>query len=129
MFELDDVTELLDGNPFATVATLNPDGSPQTSVVWVMRDGDAIAFSTTERRQKARNVTRDPRVSMTIYDTANPYRTVEVRGRAQVTPDEGNVFQRAVNRKYLDDDPPPDPAGTVRVVVRVVPEKVTVFSP
>lgn len=78
----EDVRELLDGRNFATVATLNPDGGPQTSVVWVAREGDTVLFSTTAGRQKARNLTRDPRISLTVFDTANPYRTVEIRARS-----------------------------------------------
>jgi len=46
--------ELLDGKNFATVATLNPDGGPQTSVVWILREGDTVVFSTTRARRKTR---------------------------------------------------------------------------
>jgi PPOX class probable F420-dependent enzyme len=63
---------LLDGRNFATVATLNPDGWPQSSVVWVLRSGDTVLFSTTKGRQKARNLARDPRVSVSIFDIENP---------------------------------------------------------
>jgi PPOX class probable F420-dependent enzyme len=72
--------ELLDGRNFATVATLNPDGGPQTSVVWILRAGDTVMFSTTAARRKARNLARDPRISLTVFDTANPYHSVEIRG-------------------------------------------------
>jgi PPOX class probable F420-dependent enzyme len=66
------VRRLLDGKNFASVATLNPDGGPQSSVVWVLRDAEAVLFSTTSTRQKARNLTRDPRVSLTIFDAEDP---------------------------------------------------------
>src|SRR5262249_33303909 len=65
--------DLLDGRNFATVATLNPDGGPQTSVVWILREGGTVAFSTTAGRRKARNLARDPRVSVSVFDTGNPY--------------------------------------------------------
>lgn len=58
------VRRILDGRNFATVATLKPDGSPQASVVWIRRDGDTVLFSTTAGRQKARNLTADPRISV-----------------------------------------------------------------
>jgi PPOX class probable F420-dependent enzyme len=119
---------LIDGKNFATIATLNADGSPQTSVVWVKRDGDTMAFSTTSARLKARNIARDPRVSVTIFDTANPYRFIEIRGTAQLTEDTSRAFQTEISHKYLGEDPPPDPDGVVRVVVRVIPEKVVEFS-
>ncbi|MBO0877124.1 MAG: PPOX class F420-dependent oxidoreductase, partial [Pseudonocardia sp.] len=84
---------LVDGVNFATVATLNPDGSPQNSVVWVARDGDAVLFSTTTGRRKARNLARDPRVSLSIHAADDPYNYVEIRGVAEVTRDEDGTFQ------------------------------------
>ncbi|WP_406276857.1 PPOX class F420-dependent oxidoreductase [Nocardia sp. NBC_00881] len=125
----DDATrELLDGTNFATVATLNPDGEPQTSVVWILREGDTVMFSSTTNRQKVRNLTRDPRISLTVLDTTNPYRTVEIRGTAELVEDRDRAVQREVSHKYLGEDPPSDPEGTVRVIVRVIPHKVGGFS-
>lgn len=125
----DDATRgLLDGKNFATVATLNPDGSPQTSVVWILRRGDMVAFSSTTDRRKIRNLAQDPRISLTVFDTANPYHSVEIRGTAELVEDRDHAVQRAVSHKYLGEDPPPDPDGTVRVIVRVTPEKITGFS-
>ena len=69
---------LLDGKNIAVLATLNPGGEPQTSVIWVMRDGDAVLFTTTAQRQKGRNLARDSRVSLTVIDSTNPYNTVEM---------------------------------------------------
>lgn len=122
---LDDLTrEMLDGKAFATVATLGPDGAPQTSVVWVMRDGDAAVFSTLDLRQKGRNLARDPRVSMTVFDPADPYSTVELRGVAELVEDPQRALSFAVTRKYIGQDPPADPPGSRRLIVRLVPEKV-----
>jgi len=120
--------DLLDGKNFATVATLNADGSPQTSVMWVARDGDTVLFSTTTARLKARNMARDPRVSISIFATENPYRTVEIRGTAELSEDPGRTVQRAISHKYLGQDPPAEPAEVVRVVVRVTPERIVEFS-
>jgi PPOX class probable F420-dependent enzyme len=78
---------ILDGKNFATVSTLNPDGAPQTSVVWFKREGEAVLFSTTTARQKARNLARDPRISLAIFDIDNPYDVVEIRGRAELAED------------------------------------------
>jgi PPOX class probable F420-dependent enzyme len=63
---------LLDGRNYAVLATVNPDGSPQTSAVWVGRDGEDLLFSTVEGRVKHRNMRRDPRVSVTVLDSADP---------------------------------------------------------
>lgn len=119
---------LVDGVNFATIATLNPGGSPQNSVVWVARDGDAVLFSTTTGRRKARNLARDPRVSLSIHAADDPYNYVEIRGIAEVTMDEDRTFQREISHKYIGQDPPPEPSDTVRVIVRVIPLKVIDFS-
>ncbi len=59
---LDEVArKLLDGRNFATVATLNPDGGPQASVVWILREGDTVLFSAIATRRKVLNLARDPR--------------------------------------------------------------------
>lgn len=126
---LDDVTrELLDGKNFATVATVNPDGGPQTSVVWILRDGDTVLFSAISTRRKVLNLTRDPRISLTVFDIANPYQSVEIRGTAELTGDPGKSLPRALSQKYLGHDPPPEPDEVARVVVRVIPQKVNAFS-
>jgi PPOX class probable F420-dependent enzyme len=126
---LDETTRrLLDGKAFAVISTIGPDGAPQTSVVWVKRDDDAVLFTTTTRRQKARNLARDPRVSLSIFDAANLYQTFEIRGRAELVPDPNRNLSRELTRKYLGTDPPADPPGEERLIVRVVPDKVIVFS-
>ncbi len=125
---LDQATRvLLDGKNFATVATLNPDGGPHTSVVWIGRDGDTVVFSTTAGRRKARNLARDPRISITIFDIANPYHSAEVRGTAELTEDPQKSLPTALSRKYLGQDPPPEPAQIKRLIVRVTPQKINTF--
>jgi PPOX class probable F420-dependent enzyme len=120
--------KLLDGKNFATVATLNPDGGPQTSVVWILREDDTVVFSSISTRRKARNLARDPRVSLTVFDTANPYHSVEIRGTAELTDDPGKTLPTKVSRKYLGEDPPPEPGDLKRLIVRVVPERVNTFA-
>jgi PPOX class probable F420-dependent enzyme len=115
---------LADANTFATVATLNRDGGPQTSVVWVKREGDDVLFSTTRQRRKGRNLTRDPRISLTLVDPDDPYTHVEIRGRAELTDDPDNALGNELSHKYLGVDAPPDPEWARRVVVRVVAERV-----
>jgi PPOX class probable F420-dependent enzyme len=119
---------LLDGRNFATVATLNPDGGPQSSVVWFKRDGDALLFSVTARRQKARNLARDPRISVCVYDLGNPYHSVEIRGLAELIEDGGKELPRELSQRYLGQDPPPEPDDLARLIIRVTPTKITSFS-
>ena len=125
MTALNDLAKrLIDDKTFAVVSTVNPDGSPQSSVIWVKREGDEVVFSTIRGRRKTRNLERDPRVSVTLYDPADPYRYVEVRGTVTLTEDGGPELIQELSQKY-DGTPftEGDPAN-VRVVVRVSPTKV-----
>jgi PPOX class probable F420-dependent enzyme len=124
----DAVRRLLDGPNFATVATLGPDGQPHASVVWIDRDGETLVFSVTADKQKARNLARDPRISLTVFDLENPYHSTEIRGTVELVEDLGRLLPERLSQKYLGQSPPPDPAGTVRLIARVTPTKVIEFS-
>ncbi|MFF0143816.1 PPOX class probable F420-dependent enzyme [Amycolatopsis sulphurea] len=124
----DATRSLLDGTNFPVLATTNEDGSPQTTVVWAKRDGDAVLFSTTKGRRKERNIARDPRVSISVFDSADPYQYVEIRGRAEVTEAGGRELIDELSRKYRGADFAAEAPEVVRVVVRVVPEKITGYA-
>jgi len=119
---------ILDGKNFATVATVNPDGGPQASVVWFRRDGDSVLLSITSDQEEARNLARNPRVAVTVFDLENPYDSVEIRGHAELVEDAGKELPKQLSHRYLDEDPPPEPDDVVRLVARVIPEKVHRFS-
>ena len=119
---------LVNGRNYAVLATVNPDGSPQSSVVWVGRDGGDLLFSTVEGRVKHRNMLRDPRVSVSVIDSSDPENYVELRGRASMSPDVGRRIDTELSWKYDGKDPDPDRPGAVRVVVRVSVEKVTGYA-
>ena len=122
--QLSDATvALLDGRNYAVLATNNPDGSPQTSVMWIGRDGHDLLFSTVEGRVKHRNMRRDPRVSVTVIDSSDPENYAELRGRVSMTPDVGRALDTRLSWKYDGQDPGEDRPGAVRVVVRMVVEK------
>ncbi|MGK5629991.1 PPOX class F420-dependent oxidoreductase [Streptomyces sp. URMC 123] len=116
---------ILDGTNFATLATLNPDGSPQTSVVWVKRDGNDLLFSTVIGRKKERNLRRDPRVSVSVFDLAQPYQYVEVRGSVTISEEGGRELINELSRKYTGGDYTADGPQDVRVVVRLTPRRIT----
>jgi PPOX class probable F420-dependent enzyme len=124
----DGTLALLDGKNYAVLATINPDGSPQTSVLWVGRDGNDLLFSTVAGRVKHRNMERDPRVSATVLDSADPENYVELRGRVSMTPDVDRALDTRLSWKYDGRDPGEDRPGAVRVVVRMVVEKVTGYA-
>ncbi|MFC3450717.1 PPOX class F420-dependent oxidoreductase [Amycolatopsis speibonae] len=121
----DATKKLLDGNNFPVLATLNADGSAQTSVLWAKRDGDTLIFATVRGRLKERNMARDPRVSVSVFDQANPYDYVEIRGTVEMTDEGGRELINELSHKYLGKDYPDEPAETVRVLVRVTPTKIT----
>lgn len=124
----ENLRNMLDGKNFAVVATLNEDGSPQTSVVWVDREDDALVFTTTDRRRKGRNLARDPRISVTVIDSVDPYRAIDVAGTAELVPDPDKELPARLSRKYMGELPPPESAEVRRVIVRVVPERITVHG-
>jgi PPOX class probable F420-dependent enzyme len=116
--------ELLDGRSYAVLSTINPDGGPQSSVIWATYDGDDVVFSTILGRRKTRNMERDPRVSLCVYDRADPYRYVEVRGMVTLTTDGGPELIQRLSLLY-DGEPFTEGKPTnVRVVCRVRPAHV-----
>ena len=124
----DPTIRLVDGKNYAVLATVNADGSPQTSVVWVGRDGGDLLFSTVQGRVKHRNMVRDPRVSVSVIDSADPENYVELRGRVSLSPDHGRQLDTQLSWKYDGRDPGPDRPGAVRVVVRMEVEKATGYA-
>lgn len=125
----DDLKRLIDDAPlFVTVATIQPDGSPQLSVTWLMRDGDALLISTTEGRRKEQNLRRDPRITVMINPPDAPYSYAEVRGTAELSTEGGQELINELSRKYTGKDyrdfNPASVDDAPRVVVRVVPRKV-----
>ncbi len=120
------VRDLLDTTTFVVLTTVNPDGGPQSSVIWVKREGDVIVFSTILGRRKTRNMQRDPRMSICAYDPADPYRYFEARGRVSMTTEGGPELIQELSQKY---DGKPFREGrpdNVRVVCRMAPERVIV---
>jgi PPOX class probable F420-dependent enzyme len=119
---------LFDGKNFPVIATINADGSVQTSVVWAKRDGDAVLFATVRGRLKERNMRRDPRVSLSVFDLEDPLKYVEIRGRAEITEEGGRELINELSHKYDGKDFRTEPPEVVRMVVRVVPDKITGYA-
>jgi PPOX class probable F420-dependent enzyme len=119
----DTARRLLDDKTYVTLATINPDGTPQATVVWAERDGDDVLMSTTSARQKAKNMRRDPHVSVAFFDPQNPFVYAEIRGEATLSEEGGRELIEELSVKYTGDPYPVEPEGTVRVVIRVTPER------
>ncbi|MBC6459243.1 PPOX class F420-dependent oxidoreductase [Actinomadura sp. HBU206391] len=119
----DEARDLFDGTNFVTIATVNSDGGPQTSIVWAKLDGDDIVFSTIKGRRKHENLVRHPRVSAIVFDPADPYHYAEVRGAVTIEDDPGGSMLQELARKYTGGSwSDSDPAN--RVIVRISPDKV-----
>jgi PPOX class probable F420-dependent enzyme len=113
--------DLFRGTNYAVVATVGDDGSPQTTIVWVDEEDGRPVFNTTNKRAKGRNLRRDPRLSILVWDKDNPYRYVEVEGDAELEDDVGTRNMHAMSRKYTGKDwhTPVD-----RLIVRVTPRRI-----
>jgi PPOX class probable F420-dependent enzyme len=119
--------ELFDARNHAIVATIEPDGRPQSSMVWVRTDGDDILFSTIKGRRKHANLTRDPRVSILVFDPADPYTYAEVRGAAVITDDPAAELIEDLALKYTG-APFGTRPGEQRVIVRVSADRVVWYE-
>jgi len=98
----DDVKKLIDQPNFAHLATLMPDGSPQSAPVWIARDGELLLVCTEATSLKGKNTQRDPRVSLSIVDFRDPYTEAQVRGRViERRPDPRLEYFDRMSRKYI----------------------------
>src|SRR6478752_1370758 len=121
-----DYMELFKKPAFASVATLNADGSPQVTPVWVDFDGTHVLINTAKGRVKAKNFAREPRVALSIADPDNAYRYVGIQGRVvEMTEQGGDAHIDKMAKKYLGKDSYPGRTpGEVRLIVKISPEKV-----
>ena len=121
---LPDVARKLIDNPtYAVLTTINEDGSPQSTVIWVKREGGDVLFSTTRGRVKTRNMEREARVSICGYDPAQPYSYFTIEGSVTLSDDEGDLIGE-LSYKYANEPWTSDAPGTVRVVCRLTPTRV-----
>jgi len=129
MAELTDKARaLIDAPNLAFLATVDPDGSPQVSPVWIDRDGDTIRVNTAEGRVKDRNMRRQPRVALSIADRDDLYTKVDIRGRVAAIVDEPEAREHinTLNRKYHDtDELYPERPGEQRVIFLIEPQRVS----
>jgi PPOX class probable F420-dependent enzyme len=115
-------TDLLARPLFAHLATVRPDGAPQSSVMWFAWDGERIRMTHTNQRQKFRNLQHEPRLALSIADPDNEYRYLEVRGVVESIEgdDDKASFYRFLQERYdnvyeITDAP-------TRVIITIRPE-------
>ena len=107
----------------ASLATLNADGSPQITPLWIDLDGDEVVFNTSQSRKKARNLERDGRVAVTVIDPDDAYNVLAFRGTVTaITTDGADAQVDAMAKKYLGVDSFPgrrEGDARIRIIVRI----------
>ena len=122
----DRLKDVIDSTAFAHLTTLDPDGTPQASAMWITRDDDHILFNTAEGRRKHRNLLNDPRVAVSISPVDEPYENWSIQGEVveMRTSDGVEVIDRLA-QKYLGEEKYPWlREGMVRVTIVVEPTRV-----
>jgi PPOX class probable F420-dependent enzyme len=115
--------------PVAVLSTIGKDGYPQVTALWFLFDDGKIRLSLNTARQKVKNLQAHPECTLFILDPANPYRTMEIRARAEITPDPDYTFARKLGAKYGGADlKANDRPGETRVVVTLQPVKVNTWG-
>jgi PPOX class probable F420-dependent enzyme len=100
-----DVIEMIEGKNFGYISTISPDGWPHVTPVWVDREGDTLLINSTEGRKKVNNVQKNPKVSVAITDSNNPYRWVLIKGRVkEITTDGAEEHIDRLAKKYTGRD-------------------------
>lgn len=113
---------------YATVATLGANGHPHLTVVWIKREGDDLLFSTTVERQQAKNLVRDPRITVMVNPPERPFLYAEIRGTAMTLPDPERELPDEMSLKYTGkpyrEFNPASVHDGERVIIRITPHRV-----
>jgi PPOX class probable F420-dependent enzyme len=122
----EDTVRLAQGKNLATVVTLMPNGQPQALLTWVDTDGEHLLVNTEPQRQRARNLGRDPRITVLIHSDQDPWDWSEVRGHVvdTVGGSEAREHIDKLSRKYVGSDyrNPIGPEG--RIILKIAPDKI-----
>jgi len=126
-----EIAKLFEGKNLVSFATLMKDGSPHVAPVWVDIDGNTILINTAIGRVKEKNVKKDKRVALSIFDHQNPYNMVSIRGKViDLTTEGADEHIDKLAKKYfgLDKYPYHSP-DEKRVIVKIIPEKIFHMQP
>jgi len=119
--------KLIEERNFGHLASIMPDGSPHVAPVWADHEGDTILVNTAEGRVKQRNVTRDPRVAISIADQNDPYEKVVIWGLVKEQTVKGaDDHIDKLAKKYLGKDKYPWRApGEKRIILKIQPRRIS----
>jgi PPOX class probable F420-dependent enzyme len=119
------VQELLEQPNYAVISTFNHDGSIHSTVVWANLEGDKIAVNSAVGRLWPKNLERDPRVTVLIYESGNPYNFVEIRGTATGSTEGADEHINVLSKKYIgQDEYPYRQPGEQRIKFVIEPQHV-----
>ena len=126
-----EVAKLIEDKNLAFVATLMKNDSPQITPVWIDLVDGIILVNTAKGRVKQRNVSRDPRVAISVVDRNNPYNMVTIRGNVVEQTTEGaDMHIDKMAKKYLGVDKYPFAMpGEERILLKIVPTKICHMAP
>jgi PPOX class probable F420-dependent enzyme len=111
--------DLLDAD-IATLATIGRHGMPQQTAVWFLHEDGELKLSLNTSRRKTKNLIKRPECSLLVLDPAVPQRYLEVRGTAEIEPDDDYTFARKIGAKYGGADlSEHDGPGESRVIVTI----------
>jgi len=128
--QIQNVINLLKGKNIAFLATLMSDKSPQVTPVWIDTDGTHVLINTATNRIKYKNITRDPRVAVSVVDASNPYNMVSIRGIVEdmIRGKEADDHIDALAKRYLGVDRYPfRREDEERVIIRIKPHSIFVL--
>lgn len=118
--------DILDSTTLAHLATIGPEGSPQTNPIWFLREGDTILFGVKGDTQKLRNIQRNPHIALSFGDLTNQFHYLELRGTVvEITPYHDLGFVNLLARKYTGKDFPPGTEGDLRYRMTFIPTRWT----
>ncbi|HEU4341779.1 MAG TPA: PPOX class F420-dependent oxidoreductase [Candidatus Binatia bacterium] len=123
----DQYKDLFQKKAFCSLATLMPDGHPQVTPVWCDLEGSNIRINSAKGRVKDRNMRRNKKVAISVFDPDNPYRHLAVQGEVvDITEQGADAHIDALAKKYLGKDKYPfRQPGEVRVIYKIRPDRVS----
>ena len=117
----DKAIRLIEGKNFAYLATIMPDGAPHVAPVWIDREGDTILVNTVVGRAKQKNISRDPRVALSVADQSNMYDEIVIRVTSQAL-EGADAHIDKLAKKYIGKDKYPwGTPGMKRIILRIEP--------
>ena len=121
-----EIAKIIQGKNFAFIATIMKDGSPQITPTWIDLEDSTILINTAEGRVKQRNVSRDPRMAVSVFEHDNPYNMVTIRGRVIEQTNKGadEHIDRLAKKYFGVDKYPFRSPNEKRIILKIKPEKI-----